>query len=140
MDEDVEMELGDIATAAFGNDKASEVSGAEDEDNNSKGDIGPCIAMLVHDMNNSADEATNDESEMVRANDGGNEVADEPIEHDSEDGHAGSQQKRHYRKQNPSKLCASTLFWTLSFSGMACFRGLHIKAISRYHPRERRAR
>ena len=34
LDKDIEIELGDIATAAFRNDKGSEGSGAEDEDNN----------------------------------------------------------------------------------------------------------
>jgi hypothetical protein len=106
------MELGDIATAAFGNDKASEEFGAEDEDDNSKEDIAPCIVISVDNMNDSANKAPNDESEMVRANDSGNKVADELTEHDSEDGHAGSQQKQCYRKQNPSKCCASTSFWT----------------------------
>ena len=63
--------------------------------------------MSVDNMNDSANEAANDESEMVRTNDSGNEVADEATEHDSKDGHAGSQQKWCYRKQNPSKLCVS---------------------------------
>jgi hypothetical protein len=110
LDEDVEMELGDIATAAFGNDEGSEWSGAEDEDDNGDGDIAPYIAMSVDNVNDGADEAANDEAEMARANDSGDGVADEPAEHDSKDGHAGPQQKRHYRKQNPGKRNAALLF------------------------------